>query len=103
MREEAVNDKDQDHTQIPQLIFLYKLVQGSSMDSNGYHCALKAGIPELIVQRAKAIASKLSNNEPIERFKEDDFRQRAVFIVNLFSKFEVETGNIQKFLEDIGC
>ena len=73
------------------------------MDSNGYHCAIQAGIPEFIVHRAKVIASKLSNNEPIERFKEDNFRQRAVFIVNLFSKFDVDAGNIQSFLEDIGC
>ena len=73
------------------------------MDSNGYHCAIQAGIPEFIVHRAKVIASKLSNNEPIERFKEDNFRHRAVFIVNLFRKFDVDAGNIKTFLEDIGC
>jgi len=39
-----------------ELIFLYRLIEGKSMSSHGYHCAIKAGMPIDIVQRAQQVS-----------------------------------------------
>ena len=41
-----------------ELVYLYRLVEGASLSSHGYHCALKAGMPLEIIQRAQHVSAQ---------------------------------------------
>ncbi len=38
-----------------EIIFLFRLVPGRTTESHGFRCALSAGIPEEVIERAKVI------------------------------------------------
>lgn len=87
-----------------ELVYLYRLVAGATSSSHGYHCAVKAGMPLDIIQRAQQISVQLSNNQPIMRVdceKDESIRRRADAIVSTFSKFDLQNGNVQQFFSRI--
>lgn len=87
-----------------ELVYLYRLVEGASLSSHGYHCALKAGMPLEIIQRAQQVSAQLTKNEPIMRIdceKDESFRRSAEAIVSTFSKFDLQNGNVQQFFSQI--
>lgn len=87
-----------------ELVYLYRLVEGASMSSHGYHCALKAGMPLEIIQRAQQVSAQLTKNEPIMRIdceKDESLRRSAEAIVSTFSKFDLQNGNVQQFFSKI--
>jgi DNA mismatch repair protein MSH6 len=44
------------HERFPQLVFLYKLVEGAAASSFGTHVASLAGVPASVVQRADGVS-----------------------------------------------
>ena len=51
-----------------ELVFLYKIKEGSSMKSFGIEVARKAGMPQMIIDRARSISSMSTktNEDTIE-------------------------------------
>ncbi|UCD56716.1 MAG: DNA mismatch repair protein MutS, partial [Candidatus Hydrogenedentota bacterium] len=52
-----------------QVIFLYKVVEGSSDHSYGIHVAKLAGLPDNVIARARLVLSDLENINPRRRLK----------------------------------
>ncbi len=42
-------------TSMAEIIFLFRLVPGRTTESHGFRCALSAGIPEEVIERAKVL------------------------------------------------
>ena len=85
-----------------ELVFLYQILEGKSMSSHGYHCAIKAGMPLDIVQRAQQVSKQMSLNEPIKRIeseKDHALRLRAEEMVDKFNRFDVEKGHLDEFFD----
>ena len=40
-----------------EIIFLFRLVPGRTTESHGFRCALSAGIPEEVIERAKVLVA----------------------------------------------
>lgn len=87
-----------------ELVYLYRLVEGTSTNSHGYHCAIKAGMPVDVIQRAEQVSAQLVNNEPIMRIdceKDETSRRRADAIVSLFNKLDLQHGDLLHFFAQI--
>jgi hypothetical protein len=40
---------------MPEIVFLYRLVPGRTTESHGFRCALSAGVPFEVIERAKVL------------------------------------------------
>lgn len=72
--------------------------------SYGYQCALTAGIPKAIVDRAVIVSKKLAENEPVERLEtERTLSTLRLYeaLVDEFKAFDVANGSVGMFLEKV--
>ncbi len=60
----AVNEKGDD------IVFLRKIIKGGADRSYGIQVAKLAGVPEMVIDRAKEIAEQLSDNDIMEKLKD---------------------------------
>ncbi|KAK8300881.1 hypothetical protein V6Z12_D05G424200 [Gossypium hirsutum] len=58
---------DENSINVEDIIFLYRLVPGHAALSYGLHCALLAGVPDEVINRATLILDAIENNKNVER------------------------------------
>lgn len=85
----------------PEIIFLYKLVKGFTAFSYGNYCALIAGLPIELLERANEIHAKLLNDETIEPVITNKWQNKLTNIVQLFECFDCDHGDLKKFFNQI--
>jgi DNA mismatch repair ATPase MutS len=78
----------------PEIIFLYKLVKGFTAFSYGNYCALIAGLPIELLERANEIHAKLLNDETIEPVITNKWQNKLTNIVQLFECFDCDHGDL---------
>ncbi|XP_078437455.1 MUTS-homolog 5 [Wolffia australiana] len=86
------------------ITFLYRLVPGNVVSSYGLHCALLAGVPDDLVQRAAYVLEATKHNKTIERLGSEsisDMDCRFKDCVAKMMAFDAEKGDLQSFFEDI--
>ncbi len=66
----AVNEKGDD------IVFLRKIIKGGADRSYGIQVAKLAGVPEMVIDRAKEIAEQLSDNDIMEKLKDLSVEQK---------------------------
>ena len=60
-----------------ELVFLYRLVEGKSMSSHGYHCAIKAGMSVDLVSRAQQVMASFPCLDAPDRSCPSEVPQRC--------------------------
>ncbi|OIW16357.1 hypothetical protein TanjilG_19073 [Lupinus angustifolius] len=58
---------DDNLAHIEDIVFLYRLIPGHAHHSYGLHCALLAGVPDRIIERAAFVLDAVTNNQYVER------------------------------------
>ncbi|XP_054819534.1 DNA mismatch repair protein MSH5-like isoform X2 [Prosopis cineraria] len=58
---------DDNSSQMEDVTFLYRLVPGHAQYSYGLHCALLAGVPNEVIERAEVVLDAAINNKRVER------------------------------------
>ena len=93
-----VHDNEDDQ----EIVYLYKLMEGTALRSHGRHVALMAGVPEELVDRAESITRSLEKGEPIANaHSHENEKLRYRDIVDLFANFDCEKGEIGEFLAEL--
>jgi len=72
---------------LEQIIFLYKLVHGSCLQSYGFKCAELAGLPEAIILRARHVSQKISFHQPVDALQAESSRFASPAYASLFQAF----------------
>ena len=86
------------------LVFLYKLTSGYAKQSYACHIAAEVGLPHDVIERANEVTQLIRENKVIE--KKDNVRDRENLeqckdIVNRFLSLDMNTANIQGFLQQL--
>ena len=90
---------EQDNPDDEEVVYLYKLIEGTAVRSHGRHVALMAGVPEELVDRAESITQSVEKGEPIANaHSHENEKLRYRDIVDLFAGFDCEKGDIDEFL-----
>ncbi|KAL5730005.1 MutS protein msh5 [Ranunculus cassubicifolius] len=95
---------DMNHTDVDDIVFLYRLVPGHALLSFGLHCALLAGVPEEVLKRAAAVLETIANNKPVERLYDNRILskdQQYKEAVNKMVAFDFYKGDLNLFFQDI--
>ncbi|XP_077243681.1 MUTS-homologue 5 isoform X2 [Tasmannia lanceolata] len=95
---------DKNCTNIEDIIFLYRLVSGHALLSYGLHCALLAGVPEEVVERASSILDAIRSYTQIERLGNERILakdQQYKDAVDKMLSFDTGKGDLNLFFQDI--
>ncbi|XP_022716883.1 DNA mismatch repair protein MSH5 [Durio zibethinus] len=95
---------DDNSTNVEDIIFLYRLVPGHAALSYGLHCALLAGVPEEVINRAALILDAFENNKNVERLcnkKISAKDQQYKAAVDKMLAFDLLKGDLTAFFGDI--
>ena len=89
----------EDSPEDQEVVYLYKLTEGTAIRSHGRHVALMAGVPEELVDRAETVTRAVEKGEPIANaHSHENEKLRYRDIVDLFAGFDCERGDIDEFL-----
>eukprot|EP00268_Persea_americana_P019471 TRINITY_DN19974_c0_g1_i17.p1 TRINITY_DN19974_c0_g1~~TRINITY_DN19974_c0_g1_i17.p1 ORF type:complete len:592 (+),score=116.72 TRINITY_DN19974_c0_g1_i17:704-2479(+) len=95
---------DNNNTNVGDIVFLYRLVPGHALLSYGLHCALLAGVPEEVLERASTILDAIGNNKNIGRLCSENILakdQQYKDAVDKLLGFDACNGNLERFFQDI--
>ncbi|XWS11235.1 hypothetical protein CRYUN_Cryun38cG0066800 [Craigia yunnanensis] len=95
---------DDNSTNVEDIIFLYRLVPGHAALSYGLHCALLAGVPEEVINRAALILDAIENNKNVERLCNEKISakdQQYKAAVDKMLVFDLLKGDLSAFFRDI--
>ena len=84
-----------------ELVFLYKLIQGSVEHSHAYLAAEAANIPAHILQRANQIGEKVKRGEAISKCTSAEDEAELHRIVGEFLKLDIESDDLRAFLNTL--
>ncbi|XP_031405059.1 DNA mismatch repair protein MSH5 isoform X3 [Punica granatum] len=89
---------------IEDIVFLYRLVPGYTLLSYGLHCALLAGLPKEVIDRAASILGSPGNNQTIDRVHNERIFAQDQQYKNALEKmlaFDTIHGDLRSFFEEI--
>ncbi|XVE50681.1 hypothetical protein DITRI_Ditri01bG0182800 [Diplodiscus trichospermus] len=95
---------DDNSTNVEDIIFLYRLVPGHAALSYGLHCALLAGVPEEVINRAAIILDATENNKNVKRLCNEKISakdQQYKAAVDKMLVFDFLKGDLSAFFRDI--
>ncbi|GMY31210.1 DNA mismatch repair protein MSH5 isoform X3 [Fagus crenata] len=95
---------DNNSTDIEDIVFLYRLVPGHALLSYGLHCALLAGVPEEVIQRAAFLLGAIGNDKHVERLCNENIStqdQQYKDAVDKMLAVDVYKGDLNLFFQDI--
>ncbi|XP_021287396.1 DNA mismatch repair protein MSH5 [Herrania umbratica] len=95
---------DDNATNVEDVIFLYRLVPGHAALSYGLHCALLAGVPKEVINRAALILDAIENNKNVERLCDEKISakdQQYKGAVDKMLAFDALKGDLSAFFRDI--
>ncbi|KAM7498900.1 hypothetical protein LguiA_023314 [Lonicera macranthoides] len=95
---------DNSHTDIEDIVFLYRLVPGHALLSYGLHCALLAGVPEEVIRRAAFVLDAIVNNKHVERLCNEKISAQDQQYKNAVDKmlaFDAHNGDLSLLFQDI--
>ncbi|KAK8498094.1 hypothetical protein V6N12_025740 [Hibiscus sabdariffa] len=95
---------DANSTNVEDIIFLYRLVPGHAALSYGLHCALLAGVPEEVINRARLILDAIENDKNVARLCNDKISakdQKYKAAVDKMLAFDLLKGDLSTFFQDI--
>ncbi|CAN6557834.1 unnamed protein product [Malus baccata var. baccata] len=96
--------RPENSTDIEDIVFLYRLVPGHALLSYGLHCALLAGVPEEVIQRASFILDAHGNNKHVERLCNENVSamdQQYQNVVDKMLAFDFRKGDVGLFFQDL--
>ncbi|KAI4388194.1 hypothetical protein MLD38_000547 [Melastoma candidum] len=100
----SVLRSDENHSDTEDIVFLYRLIPGHTLLSYGLHCAVLAGVPEEIVQRAAFVLDSIGSRQHIERLCNDNIssldRQYKTAVEKML-EFDCKGGDVYAFFQDI--
>ncbi|XP_028796757.1 DNA mismatch repair protein MSH5 [Neltuma alba] len=95
---------DDNSSQIEDITFLYRLVPGYAQSSYGLHCALLAGVPNEVIERAEEVLDAVVNNKRVERLCNENIsaqdRQYKDALEKLL-QFDINKGDLTSFFQDL--
>ncbi|KAK8643953.1 hypothetical protein V6N13_013230 [Hibiscus sabdariffa] len=95
---------DANSTNVEDIIFLYRLVPGNAALSYGLHCALLAGVPEEVINRARLILDAIENDKNVARLCNEKISakdQKYKAAVDKMLAFDLLKGDLSTFFQDI--
>lgn len=91
-----------DSAQDREVVYLYKLQEGTATHSYGKHVAALAGIPNELLERASNVTRSIKTNEPVNiAHHQENEKMRYQEIVKVFDEFDCPTGNIEDFVDKL--
>ncbi|KAF9589522.1 hypothetical protein IFM89_025240 [Coptis chinensis] len=91
-------------TDLEEIVFLYRLVPGHALLSYGLHCAILAGMPEEVLNRAAFVLETITSNNQVERVcaerilaKDQQYKEA----VDKMLAFDATRGDLNLFFQDI--
>ncbi|XP_054819535.1 DNA mismatch repair protein MSH5-like isoform X3 [Prosopis cineraria] len=95
---------DDNSSQMEDVTFLYRLVPGHAQYSYGLHCALLAGVPNEVIERAEVVLDAAINNKRVERLCNENIsaqdRQYKDALEKLL-QFDINKGDLTTFFQDL--
>ncbi|KAG4150062.1 hypothetical protein ERO13_D05G372400v2 [Gossypium hirsutum] len=95
---------DENSINVEDIIFLYRLVPGHAALSYGLHCALLAGVPDEVINRATLILDAIENNKNVERLCNEKISakdQQYKTAVEKMLAYDLLKGDLKAFFQDI--
>ncbi|XP_057980785.1 DNA mismatch repair protein MSH5 [Malania oleifera] len=95
---------DDNYTNAEDIVFLYRLVPGHALPSYGLYCALLAGVPKEVIERAASVSNAVGNNKQIERLCSEKIQaqdEQYKGAVDKMLAFDPAKGNLKLFFQDI--
>ncbi|KAK6230239.1 hypothetical protein QUC31_001757 [Theobroma cacao] len=95
---------DDNATNVEDIIFLYRLVPGHAALSYGLHCALLAGVPKEVINRAALVLDAIENNKNVERLCDEKISakdRQYKGAVDKMLAFDALKGDLSAFFRDI--
>ncbi|XP_058072392.1 DNA mismatch repair protein MSH5 isoform X4 [Magnolia sinica] len=95
---------DQKCRNVEDIIFLYRLIPGHALLSYGLHCALLAGVPVEVIERASFILDTIGSNNHIQRLCNEKILakdQQYKDAVDKMLAFDACKGDLDLFFQDI--
>ncbi|GAV72902.1 MutS_V domain-containing protein/MutS_III domain-containing protein, partial [Cephalotus follicularis] len=95
---------DHNSADVEDIVFLYRLVPGHALLSYGVHCALLAGVPDVMIKRAAFVLDAIGNNKHVERLCNENVSvqyQQFKDAVDKMLAFDVLKGDLNLFFQDI--
>ncbi|XP_017979531.1 PREDICTED: DNA mismatch repair protein MSH5 [Theobroma cacao] len=95
---------DDNATNVEDIIFLYRLVPGHAALSYGLHCALLAGVPKEVINRAALVLDAIENNKNVERLCDEKISakdRQYKGAVDKMLAFDALEGDLSAFFRDI--
>ncbi|KAH1063194.1 hypothetical protein J1N35_028181 [Gossypium stocksii] len=95
---------DENSTNVEDIIFLYRLIPGHAALSYGLHCALLAGVPDEVINRATLILDAIENNKNVERLCNEKISardQQYKTAVDKMMAYDLLKGDLNAFFQDI--
>ncbi|KAB2086235.1 hypothetical protein ERO13_A04G013900v2 [Gossypium hirsutum] len=95
---------DENATNVEDIIFLYRLVPGHAALSYGLHCALLAGVPDEVINRATLILDAIEKNKNVERLCNEKISakdQQYKTAVDKMLAYDLLKGDLNAFFQDI--
>ncbi|KAJ8556331.1 hypothetical protein K7X08_023089 [Anisodus acutangulus] len=100
----SVLSPDKDCADVEDIVFLYRLIPGSTLFSYGLHCAQLAGLPHEVLKRAALILDTLKNDNQVERLGSENIiaqDQQYKDAVEKLLAFDAQKGDLLHFFEEI--
>ncbi|UYV80047.1 msh-5 [Cordylochernes scorpioides] len=87
-----------------ELVYLYKLIDGTCNDSHALHVAFQAGLPSSLIERIRHISHLLKEHKPIPPFNESVLKKKLdaySSLANEFIQLDLDNADLKYFFENV--